>query len=491
MLVFGRRLISTLLLTTFPAKQQQSKQLSTLVKMKLSESDAFKALFTPELKQLSSLFKESGYEIRIAGGAVRDLLMGVRPSDLDFATDATPTQMKEMFERAQIRMFNKRGEEHGTVTCRINDRENFEVTTLRVDVVCDGRRATVNFTKDWELDAFRRDLTINSLFLGLDGLIYDYTGGIDDVKQRRIVFVGDPVQRLQEDYLRILRYFRFFGRFAILGAPHEPINLEAIVRCRDGLKGVSGERLWMELHQIVVGRMAGPILRCMLSDCGLGPYLALDCNRLDEFERVSSLNAPNGNDGKLNVEPSTAISALFSNSQDVQRFQSLCKCSNAEKWLGETIVERREEASRERANPLYFRNLMLDQTFERGGWPVDLKEQIKRECVELMKYVGTGAELRAEIERWEMCAMPVKGMDLLAANVPKGPRMKSVLRHLFNLWKQSDLNLAKEELLKHVDDAEIDKLQAAGSEKNKKMSKKRKYSSSHKNQTEPAKAENA
>jgi tRNA nucleotidyltransferase (CCA-adding enzyme) len=92
--------------------------------------------------------------------------MGIKPADIDFATTATPTQMKEIFEREQIRMLNKNGEEHGTITCRINDKENFEITTLRIDEVCDGRRARVKFTTDWEVDAFRRDLTINSLFLG-------------------------------------------------------------------------------------------------------------------------------------------------------------------------------------------------------------------------------------------------------------------------------------------------------------------------------------
>jgi tRNA nucleotidyltransferase (CCA-adding enzyme) len=92
--------------------------------------------------------------------------MGINPVDVDFATTATPTQMKEIFEREKIRMYNKNGEEHGTITCRINDKENFEITTLRIDEVCDGRRAKVIFTTDWETDAFRRDLTINSLFLG-------------------------------------------------------------------------------------------------------------------------------------------------------------------------------------------------------------------------------------------------------------------------------------------------------------------------------------
>ena len=130
-------------------------------------SDEYRALFTPELKTLAALFEREKYELRIAGGPVRDLLMQIQPADVDFATTATPSEMKALFEREEIRMLNKRGEEHGTITCRINDKENFEITTLRIDVVCDGRRAEVEFTRDWQLDAHRRDLTINSLFLGM------------------------------------------------------------------------------------------------------------------------------------------------------------------------------------------------------------------------------------------------------------------------------------------------------------------------------------
>lgn len=151
--------------------------------------------------------------------------MGLKPKDLDFATTATPDQMKTMFNEKKIRMINTRGEKHGTITPRINDKENFEVTTLRIDVVTDGRHAEVQFTTDWLLDALRRDLTINSMFLGkttiflyiaittssnlgLDGSVYDYFFGYDDLQKRRIAFVGDAVERIQEDYLRILRYFR-------------------------------------------------------------------------------------------------------------------------------------------------------------------------------------------------------------------------------------------------------------------------------------------
>ena len=171
--------------------------------------------------------------MRFAGGPVRDILSGKEPKDLDFASTATPTEMKEFFEKEGIRVINALGEKHGTITARINEKENYEVTTLRIDKVTDGRRAEVEFTKarskslsilkcsmkifflqDWQLDASRRDLTINSMFLDMDGVLYDYHHGKQDLDAKKIRFVGDATQRIQEDYLRILRYFRFFGRIA-------------------------------------------------------------------------------------------------------------------------------------------------------------------------------------------------------------------------------------------------------------------------------------
>merc|ERR1719266_1156319 len=132
--------------------------------------------------KLVDIFKKYNHEIRIAGGAVRDLLSGEKiPDDVDLATTATPTEMKKMFAEENIRTFNEQGEKHGTVTTRINEKENFEVTTLRIDKVTDGRHAQVEFTTNWKLDAERRDLTINSMFLGLDGTVYDYFNGRKDL----------------------------------------------------------------------------------------------------------------------------------------------------------------------------------------------------------------------------------------------------------------------------------------------------------------------
>lgn len=129
-------------------------------------SPEFESILTPSLLKLARLFHENNYELRVAGGAVRDILMGIVPHDIDFATTATPDQMKAMFQNAHVRMINANGEKHGTITARIDDTENFEITTLRIDLVTDGRHAVVQFTQDWLLDANRRDLTINALFLG-------------------------------------------------------------------------------------------------------------------------------------------------------------------------------------------------------------------------------------------------------------------------------------------------------------------------------------
>jgi tRNA nucleotidyltransferase (CCA-adding enzyme) len=131
------------------------------------DTPAYRALLTPSLLKLAQLFKANQYELRVAGGAVRDILLGIIPHDVDFATTATPEQVKDMFIKEKIRMINSNGEKHGTITARIDDLENFEITTLRIDVATDGRHAVVEYTQDWQLDANRRDLTINALFLGL------------------------------------------------------------------------------------------------------------------------------------------------------------------------------------------------------------------------------------------------------------------------------------------------------------------------------------
>ncbi|CAG9540206.1 unnamed protein product [Cercopithifilaria johnstoni] len=413
------------------------------------DTPQFKALFTPELVKLNDLFKTNNFQLRMAGGAVRDLLMGIKPSDVDFATNATPDEMKELFVREGIRMLNKNGEEHGTITCRIDDKENFEITTLRIDIVCDGRRAKIEFTTNWQLDANRRDLTVNSLFLDLDGTVIDYFGGIKDLEKRQIVFVGDANQRIQEDYLRILRYFRFFGRLALDDEAHEKATLDAIISNGGGLKDISGERIWMELKKICVGRLGGAVLTTMLKQCNLASLLGLPENADTAY--LCSLHKRY----YPKIEAMTLLSSLFIEMEQIEIFHKRCKLSYAERTLAEFIFEHRDGAKKNASSILFFKNILLNE--ERLHKLTRKKVQTSREkVIELAKYAMVDDEMINELNIWRPPIFPVGGVDLMHNNIPPGPHVKQILDHLFKIWIESGWMMSKEELLTHVNDIEWD-----------------------------------
>ncbi|XP_063932982.1 CCA tRNA nucleotidyltransferase 1, mitochondrial-like [Zophobas morio] len=398
--------------------------------LKLDTPD-FHSLFTDELKSLASLFKEYGYEVRIAGGAVRDLLSGVKPTDLDFATTATPAQMKEMFTAESVRMINANGEKHGTITPRINDKENFEVTTLRIDVVTDGRHAEVQFTTDWLLDALRRDLTINSMFLGLDGSVYDYFYGYDDLQARRVKFVGDPVTRIQEDYLRILRYFRFYGKISKEPDQHDEETLKAIRDNKEGLKNVSGERIWMELKKTLEGKFAGELLLKII-ECGLGPLIGLPENpNVHELKLV--LERSRG----LKLNPITLLSATLYNQDDAAALNARLKLSVFERDLAVFIVEHRPP--KPNIKPLMpYQQLVLKINNKFGYQYV----------VEVLKY--NNSSYLEEFQKWTIPKFPVTGNMLKGKGVESGRKMGLVIAELRNYWADHEYKLTPDEILKQL-----------------------------------------
>ncbi|KAK7488682.1 hypothetical protein BaRGS_00020135 [Batillaria attramentaria] len=400
------------------------------------DTPEFHKLFTPELKQLKTLFDKYDFELRIAGGAVRDLLTGKTPHDLDFATTATPAQMKEMFEKESIRMINNKGEKHGTITARINDKENFEVTTLRIDVVTDGRHAEVEFTKDWQLDANRRDLTINAMFLGFDGTLYDYFHGKEDLDARRVRFVGSAAERIREDYLRILRYFRFYGRIASGPDCHEADVLQAIRENVDGLKDVSGERIWMELSKIVCGRFNGPIMATMLK-LGMGPYMGLSetCN-VEEFQLVC------GRAEGLSPLPITFMTGLLTSEDEVYTLNKRLKMSNEETKTALFIIKHRQDTII--SPPLRYCMDLHNDT-------VAKEPKVKDRITELLKYRGE-VKLLEEFRNWTPQRFPITGHDLFSKNVPKGPVFAKTLNELRQLWKESNYSMSKEELLDRIEE---------------------------------------
>ncbi|XP_059925480.1 CCA tRNA nucleotidyltransferase 1, mitochondrial [Gadus macrocephalus] len=405
-----------------------------LLTMKLKTCE-FQSLLSEGLNAVAGLFEKHQFELRIAGGAVRDLLSGKRPEDVDFATTATPEEMKRMFQAAGIRMINNKGEKHGTITARLHN-ENFEVTTLRVDVQTDGRHAEVEFTKDWEKDAERRDLTINSMFLGLDGTLYDYYNGYEDLQNRKVRFVGSAEQRIQEDYLRILRYFRFYGRVVPEPGDHEPETLDAIRDNASGLAGISGERIWVELKKMVVGNHAGHLLELMY-DLGLVQYMGLPPDGdIEEMKRVWQ----NAKDSS--PKPMTVLAAFFHRPEEVDKMDLRLKVSKEEKTLAQFLVKHRRELHKCPDNP--------DSLTPFTDFIIDSRElDSKLKVCELLKYQGE-ARLLAELTDWSTPRFPVSGHDLRRLGVTSGKEIGSTLQELRDVWKRSRYQMDKEELLSHV-----------------------------------------
>ena len=201
-----------------------------------------------EAKIIFSYLNEMGKEnkVRFVGGCVRKVLCGDNVDDIDLSTSLEPNEVKKRLARNNIKVIDT-GISHGTVTAIIN-KKNFEITTLRQDIFTDGRHAKVQFTSDWKQDALRRDFTINAIYADIDGQIFDPLSGISDLIKGTVKFIGNPVERIQEDYLRILRYFRFFSHYSKIA--HEDRTIQAIKSNIDGLNKIAQERKFDELQKI-------------------------------------------------------------------------------------------------------------------------------------------------------------------------------------------------------------------------------------------------
>ena len=250
--------------------------------MTLPEARIAAFLARPALSRLLAVLDGDGEEARIIGGAVRDLLLGKSVGDVDLATTALPEETLRRGREAGFKVVPT-GLEHGTITL-IVEGTPFEVTTLREDVETDGRRATVRFGRDFVTDARRRDFTVNALSLDRAGVVHDPCGGLADLAARRIRFIGDAQTRIREDYLRILRFFRFHARYG-RGAP-DAEGVGACIAGRDGLAGLSRERVRAELMKLLVAPGAAPALRAM-AEAGLLMPMIGRVPHLARFEAVA------------------------------------------------------------------------------------------------------------------------------------------------------------------------------------------------------------
>lgn len=288
-----------------------------------------KLLAEPGAAALLAAIEQAGEGARIVGGAVRNALMQIEFSDIDITTTALPQHVMRI---AQGRGWKAvpTGIEHGTITVVIDGRP-YEVTTLREDIATDGRRATVRFGHDFLSDAARRDFTINAMSVGRDGVLHDEFGGLADLAARRVRFIGDPDQRLAEDYLRGLRFLRFSAVYA--EGPLDAPGLAAILRHREGFSQLSRERIRAEMFKLVMARRALEVMR----EAEAHGLISVIVGQKPDLARLERLSVrPGGAESAAIIR----IFALFGTSEPaLGDLRSSLKLSNREHMLCQALIE--------------------------------------------------------------------------------------------------------------------------------------------------------
>ena len=339
-------------------------------------------------------------DARVVGGAVRDALAGRTIADIDLATPNPPESVMESLRQAGVKVVPT-GLTHGTVTAVVDGR-GFEVTTLRHDLQTDGRHAVVAFTADWRQDAARRDFTINAMSMARDGTVFDYFEGTADLRAGRVRFVGDPATRIAEDYLRILRFFRFHAHFGRV--PPDPSTLAALQAAIPGLARLSIERVWTELRRILVA--PNPSDSALLMD-RLGIWAAV----LPEAPVVSRL-------ADLPADPILRLAAMLPRdglTGDALALATRLKMSN----------EDRDRLVRLMATP------------GATGSDADLRRSLAdHRPADLIDRAWLDADpiVRQRLSAMKRPVFPLVGRDVVAIGVPAGPAVGALLRDVRQWW---------------------------------------------------------
>jgi poly(A) polymerase len=378
------------------------------------------------------LLNGDGEEARVVGGAVRNALLNIPIGDIDIATTAVPDEVIRRAKGAGIKSVPT-GIAHGTVTLVVES-QPFEVTTLREDIETFGRKAKVAFGRDWVRDAQRRDFTINGLSVGADGSVHDHVGGLEDIAAKRVRFIGDPDQRIAEDYLRILRFFRMHAAFGA-GEP-DRAGVLACIRGRPGLAGLSAERVRMEMLKLLVAEGAAQAVVAM-ADGGLllalfggvaypGPFTAMIA-----AERLLGLKA----------DPIRRLAALgVAVTEDAKRLAMRLRLTNGETKALDSMGHRwwrlagMDEATARRR--LYrlgearFRDRLL-LAWARAGGDTD---------------PAPWQSLATLPERWSAPKFPLKATDFKARGIAEGPALGHVLALAEDAWLAADFPLEKSAL---------------------------------------------
>jgi poly(A) polymerase len=366
-------------------------------------------------------------EARVVGGAVRNALLNIPIGDIDIATTALPTEVIRRAKAAGIKSVPT-GVDHGTVTLVV-DSQPFEVTTLREDIETFGRKAKVAFGRDWVRDAQRRDFTINGLSVDAGGVVHDHVGGYDDIAAKRVRFIGDPGQRIAEDYLRILRFFRMHAAYGT--GPPDRAGYLACIGTRAGLATLSAERVRMELLKLLVAEGAAGALTAM-ADGGLLLLILGGVAYTGPFAAMVAAECSLG----LKADPVRRLGALgVAVTEDARRLAVRLRLTNSETKALDSMGHRwwrlagmDEVTARRRLYRLgaerYRDRLMLAWARAGGDTPS-----------------APWRELATLPERWSAPKFPSSAADCIGRGIAEGPALGRVLALAEDAWLAADFPL--------------------------------------------------
>jgi poly(A) polymerase len=396
----------------------------------------------PLARALAALNGE-GEETRLVGGAVRDIALGMPHGDFDLATTALPEVVTRRARAAGFPVIPT-GLAHGTVTVMVEGKP-FETTTLREDVETFGRHATVLFGRDFEADALRRDFTINALSVDVGGAVHDYCGGLDDLAAKRVRFIGEARTRIREDYLRILRFFRFSARFAT--GELDPEGLLAAITERDGLEFLSRERVRAELLKLLVAPRAADVMETV-AETGLAGIMFAGLADPARLKRAIGLEAQFGEP----PDPLVRLGALgVMVREDAERLREQLRLSNAEYERLEGVA-RALEAQHGLKTPPALGDLRI-LLFERG-------RQGARDAI-LFAAIDAGSAGDAArfasacrfVSDTPIPRLPFSGADILARGVGPGREVGAILKRLQAGWIRAGFPKEPEVLARLLDEA--------------------------------------
>lgn len=394
-------------------------------------------LALPLPRRIIDVIAAAGGEARFVGGVVRDSLLGADAScfeDIDMATTLLPDQASQVLKQAGLRVVPT-GIDHGTVTV-FNPAEPMpvvELTTLRQDIRTDGRHAEVQFGTDWREDAQRRDFTINAMYLRRDGDVFDPFNGRGDLAVGKVRFVGTPRQRIAEDYLRILRFFRFQARFGKEAPDAEA--MAAITELAPHLDRVSGERIAQEIFGILRTRSA-PGLAALIH-AGVDRVITAPGFHLNGYDQLLALDPA--------VDLMTCLSYLLEDGAAAAVGDRLRLSRRQQRYLG-YMEEPVDGASLEGAD---WQQAAWWQLKQHQAEPAELACRYARRALKEQGRLDVLAYAR--LKRWTCPELPVRGQDIRDQGVPTGMAIGRMLAHLEQAWVASGFRLSRAEMLKMLD----------------------------------------